>query len=179
MDSQAIIDFWFNELDPSQWWVKSEQVDQLIRERFSDIHHDACEGALFHWRKTATGRLAEIIVLDQFSRNIYRDTPRAFTHDAMALVLAQEAIGIGADLVLAPQQKAFLYMPFMHSESLLIHNIAVQLFSAEGVETNLDFEQRHRDIIERFGRYPHRNRILGRESTPEEITFLEKPGSHF
>jgi uncharacterized protein (DUF924 family) len=127
----------------------------------------------------AEGRLAEIIVLDQFSRNMFRDTPAAFAQDALALVLAQEAVFSGADKLLSETQCSFLYMPFMHSESLVIHELAVELFSKPGLEGNLDFEMRHKVIIEKFGRYPHRNNILQRESTEEEMEFLKLPGSGF
>ncbi len=123
--------------------------------------------------------MAEIIVLDQFSRNIFRDKPEAFASDALALALAQEAIAAKADEQLKPIERSFLYMPFMHSESLAIHEVAVGLFENNGIASNYDFEIKHKTIIERFGRYPHRNSILGRESTPEEIEFLTQPGSSF
>ena len=125
------------------------------------------------------GRLAEIIVLDQFSRNIYRGTPLSFAYDPLALALAQEAITAKANQSLNPDQKAFLYMPFMHSESPAIHEIALELFKEPGLESNLDFEIRHKTIIDRFGRFPHRNEILGRQSTGEEISFLKEAGSSF
>jgi len=123
------------------------------------------------------GRLAEILVLDQFSRHIHRDTPGAFAQDPMALALAQEAVALGIDQDLEKSRRHFLYMPYMHSESLVIHDRALELFEALGVA--VDFEIRHRDIIERFGRYPHRNETLGRKSTAEEIEFLKQPGSSF
>lgn len=113
------------------------------------------------------------------SINIYRDRPEAFAQDALALVLAQEAVRQGADQVLEPQARAFLYMPYMHSESAVIHQQALTLFDQPGLENNLTFEIRHWEIIERFGRYPHRNDILGRESTDEERKFLQEPGSSF
>ncbi|EAO7613966.1 DUF924 domain-containing protein, partial [Salmonella enterica] len=131
------------------------------------------------WRKTAEGRLAEIIVLDQFSRNLFRDSPQAFAQDSLALALAQEAISLNLDQQLSPEQRAFLYMPFMHSESKLIHEFALKLFQRLGNPTNLEFEKKHKVIIDRFGRYPHRNQILGRESTDEELTFLTQPDSSF
>ena len=179
MDYQAINEFWFQELKPKQWFIKDPKLDQIITERFRAVHDAAGRGELFPWRDTAEGRLAEIIILDQFSRNIYRDNLLAFAFDPMALVLAQEAIRACAPLDLMPQQKAFLYMPFMHSESLQIHDRAVELFSEPGLENNLEFELKHRAIIERFGRYPHRNTILGRPSSPEETAFLAQPGSSF
>jgi len=147
--------------------------------RFKDIHHAAVRCELSAWRDTPGGRLAEIIVLDQFSRNIHRDTPLAFAADPLALALAQEAVRVEARRDLPLQQKSFLYMPFMHSESPLIHEQAVALFSEPGLENSLEFELRHKAIIDRFGRYPHRNAVLGRTSTPEEIAFLESPGSSF
>jgi len=125
------------------------------------------------------GRLAEIIVVDQFSRNIYRGTPKAFQWDPMALCLAQEAIRVKADSELSNAKRAFIYLPYMHSESLKIHQQAVELYSAPGLELNLEFEMKHKVIIEKFGRYPHRNDILGRPSTPEEVEFLKQPGSSF
>jgi len=118
-------------------------------------------------------------VLDQFSRNIYRDTLYAYAFDSLALVLAQEAIRTAVNFELTPQQKAFLYMPFMHSESPQIHRRAVELFKEPGLEKNLAFELRHKAIIDRFGRYPHRNAILGRASNAEELAFLDLPGSSF
>jgi uncharacterized protein (DUF924 family) len=176
---QQIVNFWFEELQPAQWWKKDETFDALLVERFSDIHARARRCELFEWRKQPQGRLAEIIVLDQFSRNMFRDTPRAFATDAMSLALSQEAIACGADQVLTAVQRSFLYTPFMHSESLQIHEIAVELFRNNGIQSNLDFEFSHKKIIERFGRYPHRNQILGRQSTAEEIEFLNQPGSGF
>lgn len=139
----------------------------------------ATQGELFAWRETAQGRLAEIILLDQFSRNIYRDTPAAFAQDPIAVVLAQEAIAAEAHLQLEKPQVGFLLMPFMHSESAAIHAWAEPLFRKLGTPDTHDFELRHKAIIDRFGRYPHRNTILGRESTAEELEFLRQPGSSF
>jgi len=176
---QQILNFWFDEIDAALWWKKDDDFDTLLVARFSDVHQRASCCELFEWRKEAKGRLAEIIVLDQLSRNMFRDSPLAFANDALALALAQEAIAIGADESLSPTQRCFLYMPFMHSESLAIHEIAVELFRKNGIESNLDFEFKHKRIIEKFGRYPHRNKILGRQSTAEEIEFLTRPGSSF
>lgn len=174
-----VLQFWFEEIEPAQWWQVDDGFDQLIRDRFSDIHEQAARCELYRWRQQHQGRLAEIIVLDQFSRNIYRNTPQAFAADPLALALAQEAIMLETDAQLDEQQRSFLYLPFMHSESLTIHEVAEQLYRASGNPDNLDFELRHKEIIEQFGRYPHRNTILGRTSTPEEIEFLNKPGSSF
>jgi len=176
---QQIIDFWFEEIEPALWWKKDDDFDSLLIERFSQTHARAARCELFTWRAEAEGWLAEIIVLDQFSRNMFRDSARAFAYDAMALILSQEAIACGADEALTPVQRSFLYMPFMHSESLQIHEIAVDLFSQEGMQGNLDFELKHKEIIEQFGRYPHRNKVLGRQSTAEEVEFLTRPGSSF
>lgn len=176
---EAVIDFWFHGLEPAQWFRKDPALDTTIRERFGPLLEAAGRGELWQWRLSARGRLAEVIVLDQFSRNIHRDTPSAFARDPIALVLAQEAVANRIDRHLEVPWRAFLYMPFMHSESLLIHDEALGLFDQPGLEENLRFERHHREIIERFGRYPHRNAILGRESTPEELTFLEQPGSSF
>ena len=174
-----VLDFWFREITPKQWWAKSDDFDRQIELRFGALQRAAERCELYGWRATAAGRLAEVIVLDQFSRNLYRDQARAFASDALALGLAQTAVAAGADREREAAQRAFLYLPYMHSESLLIHAQAVKLFSQPGMEGNLDFERRHQAIIARFGRYPHRNASLGRPSTPEEIEFLATPGSSF
>jgi len=178
-DYASVIDFWFTEIKPENWWVKDQAFDQMIKDRFYDLLQAAKQCELFSWRATSLGRLAEIILLDQFSRNIYRDTPAAFAQDNLALVLTQEGISVNADQSLDNSQKAFFYMPCMHSESKLMHEIAVQLFSSPGMESNLDFEYKHKKIIDRFGRYPHRNEILGRQSTEDELAFLETANSSF
>ncbi|MBB6087072.1 DUF924 family protein [Wenzhouxiangella marina] len=174
-----VLHFWFEELEPAQWWQKDTELDRRIAERFGELHARACQGELFAWRSTPRGRLAEVIVIDQFSRNIHRDSAAAFAADGMALALAQEAVAGGHDAELSTTEKAFLYLPYMHSESARIHEEAVRLYSAPGLEYNLEFEHKHKVIIDRFGRYPHRNAILGRRSTPEEIDFLKGPDSSF
>ncbi len=176
---QGVLEFWFERLQPADWFKKSAELDALIHAEFADCHHAATSGELFVWRQTPAGRLAEVIVLDQFSRNLYRDCATAFAFDGMALVLAQEALACGADQQLSEVQRAFLYMPYMHSESRLIQRDSLQLFRALGREDNLRFAQRHAEIIERFARYPHRNAVLGRESTAAELAFLREPGSAF
>ena len=178
-DAQRVLTFWFEALAPRQWFSKDDALDQQIAVRFAVLHEAACRCECAHWRETAHGRLAEIIVLDQFSRNIHRDQPQAFAADALALGLAQEAVRSGIDQALTPVERSFLYMPWMHSESPLIHQQAMRLYDQPGLEENLRFEIRHKEIIDRFGRYPHRNAILGRESTAEEIAFLKQPGSSF
>ncbi|WP_432211352.1 DUF924 family protein [Acinetobacter variabilis] len=179
MNYQDILDFWFSPETQPNWFVKSDQFDQSLKEKFGDILEQASKAELWSWRKNADGRLAEILVLDQFSRNIFRDTPRAFTQDSLALTLAQEAISQDLDKQLSPEQRSFLYMPFMHSESKLIHEFALKLFQRLGNPENLEYEIKHKIIIDRFGRYPHRNQILGRESTEEELSFLTQPDSSF
>jgi uncharacterized protein (DUF924 family) len=174
-----VISFWFHEIKPAQWWTKDPAFDRLIGGRFGDLHRRATACELWGWRTTPVGRLAEVIVLDQFSRNIYRDDARAFAQDPLALALAQEAVAAAADQPLTPAQKSFLYLPYMHSESLLVHDVALRLYDQPGLEFNLDFERRHKAIIDRFGRYPHRNAALGRQSTAEELKFLQEPGSSF
>ena len=176
---QTVLQFWFHEVAPANWWKVNAEFDHLILERFSELHARAIRSELFDWRAEPKGRLAEIIVLDQFSRNMYRGTRLAFAADATALALAQVAVAAKADLTLSPEERVFLYMPYMHSESRLIHEIAERLFKEHGPKGNYEFELRHKAIIDQFGRYPHRNAMLGRESTEEEIAFLAKPGSSF
>lgn len=176
---EAVLQFWFDDTAPAQWWTKDDAFDERIRLRFSALHAQAARCELYAWRRDARGRLAEIIVLDQFSRNMYRGTPLAFASDPLALALAQEAIAAGAGAALSQVERSFLYLPFMHSESPAIHAVAIELYRANGIASSLDYAIRHQRIIERFGRYPHRNAILGRQSTPEEIEFLKLPGSGF
>ena len=182
MKHAEILKFWFDEIDSSQWWVKDKKFDRLIVDRFAQVHSKAIRCELSEWRQTAEGRLAEVIVLDQFSRNMFRDSALSFAYDSLALALSQEAISVGADCKLNLSQRHFLYMPFMHSESLKIHEVAMELFGKNRKITNqdqLNFEIKHRDIIQKFGRYPHRNKILGRVSTADEIEFLKNPDFGF
>ena len=179
MQPHSLLHFWFTELTPKQHFAKDPALDETIRTRFGATLEAAAKCELFAWRATPEGRLAEIVLLDQFSRNVYRDTARAFAQDALALALAQELVASGQDRSLPLAQRSFAYMPYMHSESALVHAHAVTLFSQPGMEDTLRFELRHQAIIERFGRYPHRNAILGRSSTAEELAFLSEPGSSF
>jgi uncharacterized protein (DUF924 family) len=174
-----VLGFWFEEIEPQSWWVADSGFDRQISNRFLGLLEQAARGELFDWRRDARGRLAEIIVLDQFSRNIHRNTPAAFAQDPMALALAQEAVGGGAHRSLTPVECTFLLMPYMHSESRRIHRVAESLFREFTTPTNHEFELKHKVIIDRFGRYPHRNAILGRESSAEEVEFLGQPGSAF
>jgi uncharacterized protein (DUF924 family) len=179
MQAQDILHFWFEELNDTQRFAKDPALDATMRARFGAALQTAARAELFGWRSTPDGRLAEIVLLDQFSRNIYRDTPGAFAQDPQALTLAQELVASGLDQTLPLAQRIFAYMPFMHSESLLIHAQALPLFAQPGMQGTLAFENKHKTILERFGRYPHRNAILGRVSTPEEQVFLGQPGSSF
>jgi uncharacterized protein (DUF924 family) len=179
MQPQSILHFWFTELTPKHHFAKDAALDEAIRTRFGAILAAAARCELFAWRTTPEGRLAEVLVLDQFSRNVYRDSPQAFAQDALALALAQELVASGQDRSLPLAQRSFAYMPYMHSESALVHTQAALLFAQLGNDDTLRFEQRHQAIIERFGRYPHRNAILGRPSTTEELVFLSEPGSGF
>jgi len=176
---QQVLDFWFELHGPDQWWAKDAAFDETIRRKFGALHERAARAELDCWRATPEGRLAEIILLDQFARNLYRDDARAFAYDGMALVLAQEAVRAGADQAVPLDRRVFFYMPYQHSESALVHETAVPLFEALGDANSLDYEFQHKAIIDRFGRYPHRNAVLLRPSTPEEIAFLKTEGSSF
>jgi uncharacterized protein (DUF924 family) len=195
---EAILDFWFGE-NPDDgvvakeksalWWSKNPEIDGEIRQRFESSMIRAAAGELSDWQWTAEGRLALILLTDQFPRNIYRDSPGAFAHDSKALAWALEGIGQGMDIKLRPIERVFFYLPLEHSEALEHQEQAVMQFrklvDAVGADRKdifaeyLDFAVRHRDIIARFGRFPHRNKILGRQSTPAELAFLAEPGSSF
>jgi len=176
---EQVLAFWFEEIEPRQWWVADPAFDAQVRERFLPTLEAASRGELYAWRTTPAGRVAEVIVLDQFSRNLYRSTPQAFAQDPMALALAQEAVALGVLDELSPMQRTFLLMPYMHSESALIHVQAERLFKAWAPPDNYRYELQHKAIVDRFGRYPHRNAILERASSAEEIAFLKLPGSSF
>lgn len=179
MQFQDIIQFWFQELTAKDHFSKSDRLDNTVRDRFGSTLLAALRCELYTWRATPLGRLAEIVVLDQFSRNIFRGQPQSFSQDPQALTLAQELVASGQDQALDLTHRAFAYMPYMHSESLAIHEQAVPCFSQPGLEGSLAFELKHKEILHRFGRFPHRNAILGRASTPDEQVFLSQPGSSF
>jgi len=176
---QDVYNFWFSDLSPEDWFSGGEELDARIKERFGSVHAAVAAGECADWRKTAKGRLAEVIVLDQFSRNMYRGTARAFATDGQALVLAQEAIRAGAEKELGKEERHFLYMPFMHSESREIQEESLRLFTELGDESALHYANVHKDIIDRFGRYPHRNAQLGRGNTPEEEAYLKEESEAF
>jgi uncharacterized protein (DUF924 family) len=179
MEPEDVLQFWFGETAPESWWASDPAFDERIRGRFGALHARAGRGELYAWRNTPDGRLAEVIVLDQFSRNLFRGSALAFAQDLAALALAQEAVAAGAHLPLDPVRRVFLLLPYMHSESPVIHVEAERLFREFAPAVNHDFELKHKAIVDRFGRYPHRNSALGRRSTPAEIEFLKQPGSAF
>jgi uncharacterized protein (DUF924 family) len=174
-----VLEFWFEELTKKEWFGGGPELDELICKRFASVHAAVAAGEYWKYRSTPESFLAEVIVLDQFSRNMFRDTPEMFAYDPMALTLAQQAILAGYDTELPPEQRAFLYLPFMHSESPLMHIEAMRLFEALGSDEHLKYEKIHKDIIDRFGRYPHRNETLGRKSTAEEKEYLANNDESF
>jgi uncharacterized protein (DUF924 family) len=167
---QEILEFWFRTLQPSDWYTKSDELDARITDQFEATYNRVVAGETSHWRDTPDGRLAEIIVLDQFSRNMFRGTPKSFAADPLALALAQETVRAGYDRKLEMQRRVFVYMPYMHSESGIVHEKAMDLF---GDTPNIKYEVKHKAIIDQFGRYPHRNDILGRKSTADEIEWMK------
>lgn len=190
-DARSILEFWFDEDNESYWFEQNDNFDQQIRDNFAELWQAASRGECAIWRTaeakgdannsitSLAGRLAEIIVLDQFSRNLCRNQACAFSQDAMALVLAQEAVKEPHFYNLPMAWRKFIIMPFMHSESLIIHERNLSLFEQLDDKTTLDFEHRHKDVITQFGRYPHRNKVLDRESTTEEEAFMQQPNSSF
>lgn len=190
-DAQAVLEFWFGAAGSAErgtfrdlWFRKSEDTDREIRERFGALIERALRGELAAWSKAPDSALAQILLLDQFTRNVFRDTPRAFAGDAAALAAATAMVGLRQDEALEPLQRHFVYMPFEHAESLTAQDESVRLFTrlAAGrpeLANTLDYAQRHHAVIARFGRFPHRNAILGRHSTVEEAEFLQQPGSRF
>jgi uncharacterized protein (DUF924 family) len=178
-DPDEILRFWFEELSPKDWFRKDPELDARIAARFGSTHEALSRKIPEDWLGRPEGCLAAIIVLDQFCRNMFRETPRAFATDAAALALSKRAIAKGFDMTLDPDRRAFLYMPFQHSENPADQARSVELFTALDKPVELDFARRHKAIIDRFGRFPHRNAILGRASTEEESAFLLEPGSSF
>lgn len=174
-----IVAFWFETLKPEDWYRKNPAIDAAIRERFGATYEALKTGVPPDWLAEPKGMLAAIIVLDQFPRNMFRDDARAFATDQAALALAKRAISEGTDMRLAPEQRAFIYLPFQHAETRDDQARSIELFTALGNPNNLDFALRHQAIIARFGRFPHRNSVLGRASTAEELAFLQEPGSSF
>lgn len=173
-ETQDVLTFWFEEIEPKQQFTKDPAFDALVRKRFEETYRRIMNGETKHWRETPEGRLAEIIVLDQFSRNMFRGDKQSFAGDTLALRLAKEAVAVSADTQVPKDRRTFFYMPYMHSESKEVHEEALDIFTKHGNKLNLEYEIKHKDIIDRFGRYPHRNEVLGRKSTPEELEFLKE-----
>ena len=169
---QDLINFWFSDQASQYWFNSAEVFDQQLIDSYADMWRQAKQGELDDWQHTATGSLALVIVLDQFPLNMFRGTAESFSTEAQSRAVARSAIEKAYDQELAAHQKSFLYMPFMHSEDLNDQVLSVELFSQPGLDNNLRFAKHHYDIVERFGRFPHRNKILGRESSEAEIEYL-------
>jgi uncharacterized protein (DUF924 family) len=185
-DAQAVLDVWFGDQDVvhEEWFRKDPAFDASIRARFGAVLRAALAGELHDWRATPRGALAHIVVLDQFTRNAFRDTPRAFAGDALALQSAQALVAAGTDRSLTPLQRWFVYLPFEHAEDRALQAESMRLFDALAAEHPAladarEWARRHQVVVQRFGRFPHRNAILGRASTPDEEAFLREPGSRF
>ena len=197
-DFEKVLSFWFGELDAeghadaahsARWWKKDPAFDQSIVDDFGALHAEVAGGQHDAWLESPRGRLAYIIVLDQFSRNMFRGTGKSFAFDPRAVEVVLEGLERGMDRPLASAERGFFYMPLMHSENIAHQDRCVELFerwrnegsakSRERAAYSLSFAEKHRDIVRRFGRFPHRNALLGRESTPEEVEFLKQPGSSF
>jgi len=178
-DIEQILGFWFEECTDKERFGKDPAFDAEIRRRFGALVEAAMEGGLTDWCDSPEGTLAYIILLDQFTRNIFRNSPKAFAADHLARAAAVRAIDAGLDAGLENERRVFLYLPLEHSENLEDQERSVALFKALGDAEKTDYAVRHRDIIQRFGRFPHRNDVLGRESTDAELAFLKEPGSSF
>jgi uncharacterized protein (DUF924 family) len=181
MTPGSVLDFWFGPEDAerAEWFRADPAFDRLVAERFGPAVEAALAGELDAWAGTPHGALARIVLLDQFTRNAFRGTPRAFAGDALALAAARRMVREGQDDALTPMQRQFAYMPFEHAEDLEAQREGVKLIGAKAPASQLEWAVKHHDVIARFGRFPHRNEILGRESTPEEVAFLKQPGSRF
>jgi uncharacterized protein (DUF924 family) len=197
-DCEAVLSFWFGEIDArglappeieERWFHADPAFDAAVRERFLGLHAELCDGAAAAWRGSTRGRLALVVVLDQLSRNLFRGTPQMFACDPLALEIAKQALDAGDDRAVSFCERGFFYLPFEHSEKLADQERGVALFEAfreevdpplrERVVSLLGFAERHRDIVRRFGRFPHRNAVLERTSTAAELEFLKQPGSSF
>ena len=190
MTYQAVLDFWFGKADSEgfgkpikAWFIKSDTFDQAIQNQFGRLLEQAILGELDDWQEQPLSCLALVIVLDQFSRNLFRKQPQAFAQDAQALTIAKRAIAQGFDQQMLPVQRLFFYLPFEHSEAIADQIESLRLFNTlanePGCESFIRYAQKHYDVIEKFGRFPHRNEILGRFNTPAEEEFLKQPGSSF
>lgn len=175
-----IVDFWFDEACRPYWFSPKPTFDRLVEDTLLEHHHKAAKGDFDHWVDDVDGALALCILLDQVPRNCFRGSPQAYATDAMARQVAAKALEEGYDLECGEEEKVFLYLPFEHHENADSQELAVRLFTERTTTPEYrEYAERHRDVVARFGRFPHRNKALGRESTPEEMAFLEEPGSSF
>ena len=179
LEKEDILNFWFDECRPEQWFKKNSEFDAMLESRFATTIEDAFARCLDSWEDTEAGCIALILVLDQFTRNIFRDTLRAFSGDERALELSQKCYENGYLANPNIHWRQFMLMPMMHSEEIAVQDASLPLFKEYTTQIDYDYAVRHRDIIARFGRFPHRNTILGRPSTDEELEFLTQPGSSF
>jgi len=170
-----ILHFWFEQLSPEDWFAGKPELDDIIWDRFGDLRQDLKANPPDHADLDGKGHLAAVIVFDQFSRNMFRKSPEAFATDGLALALARDAVDRNLDLSLHPREQHMLYMPFMHAEDREMQALCVELIAKLGIPGILEFAESHKAVIDRFGRFPHRNKVLKRESTPEEIAFLNAP----
>ena len=175
-EARDVLDFWFSTLTPEQWWCRDDVVDKEVTARFAGLYARLATEVSRRWLSSPLGRLAAVIALDQFPRNMFRDDPRAYDTDEMALQIARDTIAAGDNQRLTREQRSFLYMPFQHSEDRAVQAESVALFKALGDANQTDFAEKHKEIVDRFGRFPHRNDVLDRETTPEEKEFLKQPG---
>lgn len=172
MTPETIIDFWFAESSRDFWFRSTPEMDAQLRDRFIDVWLAAAEEELISWEESSEGILALVIILDQFPLNMFRGKPLTYATEAQARKIARAAINRGLDRDLTNEQNSFLYMPFMHSEDMDDQELSIKLFEQSGFEENIRFAQHHHDVVRRFGRFPHRNKILGRQSREEEIAYL-------
>lgn len=174
-DLDRLLDFW-RQAGPAKWFAKDAAFDDAFREAFADLHDAAKDGRLDDWADSANGALGLILLLDQWPRNVYRGDPRSFATDDVARNFADKAIDAGYDLEVAPELRSFFYLPFMHCEDIGVQDRCVALCEEMGEPNTVKYARLHRDIIARFQRFPHRNAVLGRQSTEEELAFLESGG---
>ena len=178
-DSTSIISFWFNELQPKDWWSKNRELDRIIRLKFGAILNEGAKGLLANWRAEPLGRLAEIIVLDQFPRHIYRDCGEAYIFDRRAQSCCLMALDDKAHISLSARENTFLLMPLIHSEEMELQRSGVELLRSYGTKSAHESAMRHLEVIKKFGRFPHRNSSLERKSSKAEKIYLSSPGSRF
>ena len=178
-EQESVLQFWFTDSTPEDWFTKSDAYDEKVRQQLGPLYQQARKGEFDSWAETAEGALALTILLDQVPRNIFRGSDQSFATDHKALAITKAALDKGFENQLEPEQKPFLLLPLEHSEDLADQERSVELFKIHGSEQGYDYAIRHKVIIERFGRFPHRNSVLGRQNTAEETEFLKQPGSGF